>query len=121
MKKIITAIRTSHGWGKARFAIEVGKSRATITRWENGERTPGMDAFVTLFNLAGPEQKWELVNAITDSDDTSTVVFPPSGPVRVVVARASDELERLNKACYAAEALQAAWRELPPAPEEDGK
>ena len=88
--EVITAIRISIGMGgpggKAKFARYLGISGALVTLWEQGKRRPGFDKFVALFNLAGPEQKWELVNAITDGDDASTVVFPPSGPVRVVVA-----------------------------------
>ena len=90
----ITAIRESHGMGgpggKAKFARYLRISGALVTFWEQGKRRPGFDKFVVLFNLASPEQKWELVNAITDGDDTSTVVFPPSGPVRAVAAQEED-------------------------------
>ena len=95
MKEIITAIRVSLGMGgpggKAKFARFLGVSGALVTLWEQGNRRPGFDLFVVLFNLASPEQKWELINAITDGDDTSTVVFPPSGPVRAVAAQGDNE------------------------------
>jgi len=93
MEKIITAIRESLGLRKNQFAAlpELDVSGALVTLWEQGRRRPGFDKFVALFNLASPEQKWELVNAITDGDDTSTVVFLPSGPVRAVAAQEDNE------------------------------
>jgi len=84
----ITAIRKSHGMDKAAFARSLSVSGAIVTFWEQGKRRPGFDKFVTLFNLADYEQKWALINAITEGDDTSTVVFLPSGPVRAVAAGA---------------------------------
>jgi len=74
MKEIITAIRESLGLRKNQLAAlpELNVSGALVTFWEQGKRRPGFDKFVALFNLALPEQKWQLINAITDGDDTST-------------------------------------------------
>ena len=91
--EVITGIRQSLGLTMTKFSELAGVSLPLVSRWEGGSRTPGMDKFVVLFNLASPEQKWELVNAITDGDDTSTVVFPPSGPVRAVAAKRTTRKE----------------------------
>src|SRR5580693_4812087 len=41
-----------------RFASELGCSAITLLAWENGTQKPGVEAFITLGNLAGDPSCW---------------------------------------------------------------
>jgi transcriptional regulator with XRE-family HTH domain len=49
----LTKYRKAHGLSKTALAAELGVSKASVTRWESGDRKPDQGAVLAIFKKTG--------------------------------------------------------------------